>query len=457
MSGINELAKKTVKVELLKSWLESEGCQISQKIWYPSQFGEVFGTAAREDVCPEETLVLIKNSVIFSTELLKNSELERIFLCYPEFFGKENPEGQDNQYLTLFLYERHKKKSSKWKYYFDILPDSIETLSDWSLEDLKELQDEDLISDLSIRTLKNSSSFEHLHQILQNFPHFFPQPVTLEEIKLCWQIISTRCFMRSPEHSALVPFADFFNHGESSAGFYFTDQNENAENLFEDFDEIMTHENIVKLTCQELLEINFSAYDWKSEEMLENFRMLQIEAEAIQRTIDKKITENPAEVNIKGSDFTVITGKFQKYQAGDQILLEYGSYSNTSLLLHYGFAILNNRHESFRLKLKLSDLLTQAQVQSLPLKFETNSSLVFQISCKELSRDFLRALRAVEWRPENKKTSFFSQSDLRLEQKVLQRYLHFMNQALNSFPTTIAQDRTSKSQSTRQKFAVFSI
>lgn len=452
MKGNGELAKRTVKAELLKTWLESEGCLISQKVSYPSEFEGVFGVVAREEVGPGESLVLIKNNVIFSTELLENSELDRIFLCFPEFFGKENPEGQDNQYLTLLLYEKQKKKDSKWKYYLDVLPQSIETLADWSLDELRELQDEDLVEDLGIRNKKNASSFETLQEILRNFPHFFPQGVGVEEIELCWRIISTRCFMRSNDHSALVPFADFFNHGESTAGFYFVDQNENAENFVEELDEIMSLEEVVRLSCQELLEINFSAYDWKSEEMLENFRMLQIEAEAVQKTISKK--SNPIKDDIKNSDFIVTTGKSQNFHAGDQILLEYGSYSNTSLLLHYGFSILNNRHESFRLKLKLSDLLTHAQQHSLPLKFSLTSTLVFQISCKELSRDFLRVLRALNWLPENKKTSFFSQSDLKLEQKVLKRYLHFMNSALNRFPTSILQDRTSKSRSIREKFAV---
>jgi len=264
--------------------------------------------------------------------------------------------------------------------------------------------------------------------------------------------------MRSPQHSALIPFADFFNHGESSTGFYFVDQNENTENFSEDFDEIMTLDSIVQLSCQDLLEINFSVYgvdgSRESEGLEEVFGVLRFEAESAQRVLDGEKVKGNEEDRGKGSDFVVAVGSKQRYKAGDEVFLEYGAYSNTSLLLHYGFAMLNNRHETFRLKILMSEAVGKEQVSSLPLKFDKNAFLVFHLSGKELCRELLRCLRAIEWRPENKKTGFFSQSDLGLERKVLERYLEFLNQALGRFETTILEDRCSKALGQRHKFAV---
>ena len=75
---------------------------------------------------------------------------------------------------------------------------------------------------------------------------------------------------------------------------------------------------------------------------------------------EKKKRKVEEEDNVKDSEFVVAVGKKQRYSAGSQVLLEYGNYSNTSLLIHYGFTILNNRHEFYRLKVKLGDLLTPA-------------------------------------------------------------------------------------------------
>ena len=453
-----EIVKRTVGIEVLKSWMVSEGCEISQKIGYFEGEKGVGGIVAKEEIGPGEVLALIKKDVILSTELLEGSELERIFLCYPDFFGKENPEGQDNQFLTLVLYEKQKKSLSKYRHFFRTLPDTIETLTDWSSSDSIELQDPDLSSDLPIRTQKNLSSYTYLHKILQNFPHFFPIPISIREIEWCWRIISTRCFMRSPQHSALIPFADLFNHGESSTGFYFIDQNENSENFSEDFDEILTVDSVVELSCQDLLEINFSVYGFdgsrEGEGLGEVFDMLRIEAQSAQRVLDGGKGKGSVEDKGKGSDFVVVVGSKQKYEAGDEVLIEYGGYSNTSLLLHYGFSMLNNRHETFRLKIKMSEFITNEQATSLPLKFDKNAFLVFHVSGKELSRELLRCLRAIEWRPVNKKTSFFSQSDLGLERKVLEKYLVFLNLALGKFETSILQDRCSKALNRRNKFAV---
>lgn len=451
----NQLAIKTAKVELLKSWLAGLGCEINPKLFYPFEENGVYSTITNEDLSPGEILTIIKPSAILSTELLPNSSLQRIFLCHPEFFGKENPEGLDNQYLTLVIHERSKKQNSIFKYFFEVLPKSVENLCDWTKEELTELQDPDLLEDIQLRSEKYWKSYTELVDILNSFPHFFPEPVTLSDVEWCWKVIWTRCFMRSAQHSALVPFADFFNHGESSTSFYFLDQTDNFQDFQDDYDEIMTKEPVELLTCKDLFEICFAALDICDISISEVREGILAEAIGLQNMIDeKKKRKVEEEDNVKDSEFVVAVGKKQRYSAGSQVLLEYGNYSNTSLLIHYGFTILNNRHEFYRLKVKLGDLLTPAQRKYLPVRFNPNSLLVFNLNTKELNRDLLRYLRAITWTPEAKRNSFFSQTDLNTEINIMCKYLDLLNQQLELFPTTILQDRCSYSNTHRQKFAV---
>jgi hypothetical protein len=448
------LAFKTAKVQLLRTWMESIECQISPKIFYPFEFDGVFGMVACQPLEPGEVLVKVNASAVLSTECLLESPLQKVFLEHPWFFGRENPEGLDNQYLALVIHEKSKGRKSIWKYFFEVLPERLENLCDWTSEELEELQDVDLMTDIQIRKEKYFSSYRVLQGILNSFQEFFPEFVSLEQVEWAWKIIWTRCFMRSAQHSALIPFADFFNHGESSTCFYFEDQNDSWGESFDDVDEILTDEEVQVLSFKDLLEISFSAFDLNCSGLLETSESLLVEAEALQKMLDdkKKVKEN--EDNVKNSDFIVAVGKKQTYSEGDQVFLEYGNYSNTALLMHYGFSILNNRHEFFRLKVKLEDFLSPGQKEFLPRRFNLNSVVIFHLNSKELNRELLRCLRALSWKPENKKTSFFSQSDVFREIQVISQYLEIVKNRLSLFPTSILQDRCSKTNSSRLKFAV---
>jgi hypothetical protein len=418
-----DLPNKLEKVRLLQDWLSKNDCWINPKVTYPAVVAPgLLGMVANDHIGPGEVLTEVTPRVIFSTELLNDCEIQEVFEKYPDFFGKGNSEWLDNQFLALFLYEKV-KKHSKWTHFFDVLPEQIENLCDWDDEELELLGDEDLVKDVRIRKVKNQASYERLRMILNDFLGIFERPVDLDEIEWSWKVIWTRSFMRSPLHSALVPFSDFVNHGESATSFYFSDQeeSENQEEL-QDYDEIYDSDIVEKYLFRDLYEINFSAYENPEEELFEKAKNVLIEADSLQK-MKKSVKENNFDVADCSANFIVAVGSHESYSPGQQIVFEYGGYSNTSLLIHYGFALENNRHEFVRLKVKNSDIFLKSQIKYLPIKYNPASFSVFLINSRELNKELVTLIRATLWSPKNKSESFFNPKEISLELKTMVKYI----------------------------------
>jgi hypothetical protein len=455
----DEKREKEGRARELKQWMEGLGCRISEKVWYPHVFdGELYGMVARETVEKEEVMVLVKPDAIFSTELLQGSLVQEIFNEFPVLFGSENTEALDNQFLTLLLYEKSQGENSKWKWFIRCFPEYVENLCDWTDEEKEELQDRDLVEDSKMRKTRNLASYLELQKALNQYPHLFPEKLEVKDIEYCWKIIWTRSFMRSTQHSALIPYADFINHGNSMTGFYFTDQKEEAQDTGEyiDEDDMFTADLIIPLKCKDLYEINVSAYEEIEDSFFDIVKMLYIEACSIDNSTSAKNKKNTAEeTGPVSADFIVIAGENESYQPGSQILFEYGSYSNTSLLTHYGFAIPNNRCDYCTLKIQLKRLISVPQQKHLSFKYEPNGFVLFQLRPNSLCHMLLRVLRALSWTPKHRKDAFFSQSDLELEMVVLGKYEGLVREKLNSYRTTIEEDRGIVGRGRREKFAVF--
>ena len=455
-----DLASKAEKVSRLLDWLASEGCIINQKIQYPAIFQNgLIGLAANQVIELGEELTVITPQVIFSTELLKNCEISTIFDENLDYFGKENPEWLDNQFLALFVYEKI-KATSKWQKFFDVMPDEIENLCDWSDDELEELFDEDLENDVQIRRNKNKSSYNRLKEITEKYPGLFYRPVELSEIEWSWKIIWTRSFMRSPSHSALVPYSDFINHGESNTSFYFSDQKESEEpEIPEDYDEIYETHSIERFTTRDLYEINFSSYESPDEDLFEKAKTILIESDLLlkEMKLNKESKDKVKEIVDPAANFIVALGQNERYDVGQQILFEYGGYSNTSLLIHYGFALEINRHEFYRLKVKISEILIKPQIKYLPLKYDPESYSLFLINAKELNKSLVMTLRASLWKPKYQAQTFFRPKDLALELKVMAKYCKILRKILGKVCWDDREDQITIKKGVRGLFAVLNI
>lgn len=448
------LKDKIEKVLRLQFWLESLGCKISPKVHFPFEFENgLLGMVAKETIYGKEILTEITQEAIFSTEMLIASPLQSIFSAHPSLFGKENSEAIDNQFLALILYER--SKGGKWDLFFDVFPETIENLCDWNEDELRDLQDEDLSEDTRIRVRKNWNAYEKLQEVLNSYQEFFPKKLSLDEIEWCWKVIWTRSFMRSPEQSALVPFADLINHGESSTGFYFSDQKEEPTEDPQDYDEVYSLDNFIKFFPRDLYEINFSAYEKPDESTFDQAKTVLILADSIEKY--KKLlkkADKKQEIFDPNATFIVSLGENEKYEYGQQIFIEYGGYSNTSLLIHYGFALEYNRHEFYRLKLSVNEILTRYQMKFLPLKYDPNGSVLFLINDRELNKDLIIVLRATLWNTSFNPSAFFNPIDLELEKRVLTKYLSLLENSISQFPTTLECDKSTIPTSTRHCFSV---
>ena len=129
--------------------------------------------------------------------------------------------------------------------------------------------------------------------------------------------------MRSPDHLALIPFADFINHGDSTTEFYFVDQKAQQEDENEDEEDTVdwfTEEKYLTITCKDLYEINFCGYKNLDQSTLEVANQIFIEANTLDDLDCNSVKPKKENVVVSGSDFVIVTGEKEEYSPGAQII-----------------------------------------------------------------------------------------------------------------------------------------
>ena len=139
--------------------------------------------------------------------------------------------------------------------------------------------------------------------------------------------------------------------------------------------------------------------------------------------------------------FRMTCSKFERFEAGAEVFIKYGNYSNRQLLLHYGFAMQGNVYNYARIKKRLAELLDDRQRQVLSGGYSLDDTVIFKVKENEFCADIVKAFRGFFWNiDEHEPDGFLNPKDLQLEIKALDRALDLLQESIAQFETTVEQD-----------------
>jgi hypothetical protein len=114
------------------------------KIVYPVLFPPGYiGSMAIEEIGPGERIVTAPNRSLLTANVAAESELKPIFTENAELFSRPTM-----VLVTFLIWEKFKGEASVWAPFLKYQPKNPSNLQDWSPEELSELQDSDLITDV---------------------------------------------------------------------------------------------------------------------------------------------------------------------------------------------------------------------------------------------------------------------------------------------------------------------
>ena len=174
-------------------------------------------------------------------------------------------------------------------------------------------------------------------------------------------------------------------------------------------------------------------------------------------TTATKGVENNSVSEDENYKFRITCSKFERYEAGAQIFIKYGKYSNRQLLIHYGFAMIENIYNYARIKIKLGYFLDARQTSVLGKGYSLDLFAIFKLRNTEFCTDLLKSFRSFSWNIDiHTSESFFCPSDFSLELTSLEKMILVLKEILSEFPTTIDQDLNELNNSHYKRyFAVF--
>lgn len=154
----------------------------------------------KEAVPPGEHLLEIPLRALMTPEAARSAIRE---LGEDEFFLKD-----DKITLAVFLYFERAVKGTQsfWHPYLASLPSRSFSVTEWSSEELNELQDDELVRKVLDRKASEDAMF---HECRKRLPNLI---TSREEFSWSLFIVESRAFGRRLPHLALVPLADALNH-----------------------------------------------------------------------------------------------------------------------------------------------------------------------------------------------------------------------------------------------------
>lgn len=262
-------------LESLFDFSKELGIYVNPKLRYPVSFPPGYlGVLTTEDLFPYEVLLTAPNNSMLSMPLSNHSDLKEIYSEFPEEFA-EGGGGENNRFIVYLLSELSKGQASKWYPYLNSLPETIETLTDWSYEELLEVQDDFLLQYCQGKSFQDQECNQILIEVLKKFPHLV-SPHLAEKIPWAWKVICTRAYGKCLPYLSLIPIADFFNHQNVNTSYYYAkaDEPDNGiiDNDVEDSDDQLPI-NLISFSYLKLAQLSVGKGSQKALELWENAKV----------------------------------------------------------------------------------------------------------------------------------------------------------------------------------------
>jgi hypothetical protein len=446
-----ELIPMSPAFQDLWNWALSNGVTCP-KLRYPVRFGAGYiGAQATARLEPSEAIVSVPRKLMLNIRYAEESEVAAVFQAHPEVFTNPDLECEDIMIITYIFGELKKGRDSFWYYLLNALGKDVEVLCDWTREELELLQDKELIRESEWKMDYIKTNWEQLEPVLQRYPALFSsEDLTFDTFYWLWKSLSTRAFGKYNPSCSLVPLADLVNHAYCHSYYIIGDPDDSVGGAPDTCVLDTSNQNSEAFPpppkFQDLLPVSKAALTIDEEK----YGQMQAIADNIQAALDKEEAEEvwggPWDVDEDAEPvFSLRVGSKETYEAGSQLFLFYGHYSNRQLLLHYGFAMEENMFNYARICIPLQAMTSS---NTLPEHFQAadlTKAYYFRIQQYDLCMSLLLKVRALLWDPAlHSAEAYFYPRDMALEVATIDRTISLLEGELGKFPTTVEEDEERK-------------
>ncbi|OMJ89136.1 hypothetical protein SteCoe_8764 [Stentor coeruleus] len=443
-------------VQAMYDWAASKGVKWP-KIYYPVRFPPGYiGTIATDTIGPNETVVSAPNDCLLTTKVAYNSELKSIYDAHPNLFSEDAASYDDVVIGTFIIYEKSKGSKSEWAPFLAYQPRDPSNIQDWASEDVKELQDEDLIYDTEKSLESHVKLWNEWKSTLEKYPDKFTGEM-LEYKEFTWavRLIGTRTFGKFAPYTTFFPVGELLNHDNVETYYIYLGLGETADATQrysgivddEDHDARIYQKNpSIELGNEGLAVINYLLNDASDERSFNKIKEKSAELDNEElKAYKKRRAYRPPGMDLTESsskEIRQVTGPNETYEKGSEVYMSYGRNSNRQLLSVYGFSLKTNHFNFAILKTSVKSLLENPDLAS-KLEVQDFSAEVlvhFKLKEKVLAVNFLKVIRKLWWKNGQPIEAFFKPLILDNELRILTRAQELLLNYLNSFQTTYEED-----------------
>ncbi|KAL3511097.1 hypothetical protein ACH5RR_030498 [Cinchona calisaya] len=192
-------------VQTFWQWLCDEGVVSSKTPVKPGVVPQGLGLVATRDISKSEVVLEVPKRFWINPDAVAASEIGNVCSGLKPWIA-----------VALFLLREKSREDSKWKNYFEILPESTDSTVFWSEEELAELQGTQLLSTtLGVKEYVENEFLKVEAEVVLPNKKLFPFPITLDDFFWAFGILRSRAFSRlRNQNLVVIPFADLINHSD---------------------------------------------------------------------------------------------------------------------------------------------------------------------------------------------------------------------------------------------------
>ncbi|KAL5553730.1 hypothetical protein UlMin_041131 [Ulmus minor] len=190
------------EVQSFWNWLRDEGVVSAKTPAKPGLVPEGLGLVAQRDIGRNEVVLEVPKRLWINPDVVAASEIGNLCSGLKPWVS-----------VALFLLRERSRDDSKWRRYFDILPEYTNSTIFWSEEELSELQGSQLLSTtMGVKEYVQNEFQKVQEEVILPNKQLFPS-ITLDDFFWAFGILRSRAFSRlRNQNLVLVPLVDFINH-----------------------------------------------------------------------------------------------------------------------------------------------------------------------------------------------------------------------------------------------------
>lgn len=130
------------------------------------------GAMAKNDITSSKAFMFVPYKIIISPGVCLSSEIAHVFLSHPYWF-KGHESSVDYMLYVFLIFEKLKGRKSFYYPYFQVA-EAPEIVSDWTPEEMDELQDPYLVWECRKNKREIDALWNDLWGVIEKYPEFFP-------------------------------------------------------------------------------------------------------------------------------------------------------------------------------------------------------------------------------------------------------------------------------------------